>query len=80
MQERIQNVFRKVFRRDDLVITDASSASDIPMWDSLTHLELIAAIEEEFNVKFSFREVMEFNSVGDLRNCILSRKSDQHGI
>jgi acyl carrier protein len=65
-QARLQQVFRKVFRKDDLVISPATSAKDIKMWDSLTHLELIAAVEEEFNIKFSFSEVMQFDSVGDM--------------
>lgn len=64
--ERLQQVFRNVFQKDDLLITPATSAKDIRMWDSLTHLELIAAVEEEFRIKFSFNEVMQFNTVGDM--------------
>ncbi|MDF2438059.1 MAG: putative acyl carrier protein [Bacteroidota bacterium] len=70
MQERLQEVFRKVFGNDKLVITESTSAKDIKMWDSLTHLELITAVETEFNIRFSFTEVMEFNTVGDMMHAI----------
>jgi acyl carrier protein len=70
MQERLQEVFRKVFGDDKLIITSASSAKDIKMWDSLSHLELITAVENEFKIKFSFTEVMEFNTVGDMMRAI----------
>ena len=70
MLERMQQVFRAVFEDQRLVVTPETSANDIKMWDSLTHLELIAAVEAEFNLKFSFNEVMQFNSVGDMLRLI----------
>jgi acyl carrier protein len=70
MLERMQQVFRAVFEDQRLVITPETSAKDIKMWDSLTHLELIAAVEAEFNLKFSFSEVMGFNNVGDMLRLI----------
>ena len=66
MMEQLQDVFRKVFQDKNLVISENTSSKDIKMWDSLTHLELIASIEEEFKIKFSFEEVMKFNTVGDM--------------
>ena len=66
MLERLQKVFLKFFEDERLLVSEATSAKDIRMWDSLTHLELIAAVEAEFNVKFSFSEVMQFSNVGDM--------------
>lgn len=68
--DNLQEVFRKVFDKNDLLITETTSARDIKSWDSLTHLELIAAVEEAFDVKFSFAEVMQFNTVGDMIQAI----------
>ena len=68
--EQLQNVFRKVFQNGSLVIHASTSAKDIKMWDSLTHLELIDSVETEFKIKFSFDEVMQFNTVGDMMNAI----------
>lgn len=66
MLEKLQKVFRTVFENNELVIHPSTSAKDISMWDSLIHLELIAAIEAAFKVEFSFNEVMAFNNVGDI--------------
>ncbi|MGQ0827643.1 MAG: acyl carrier protein, partial [Bacteroidota bacterium] len=55
--DQLQQVFRVVFKSQELVISQNTSAKDIKMWDSLTHLELITSIEEKFNIKFSFSEV-----------------------
>ena len=50
--------------------TPTTSASDIKLWDSLMHIELIAAVEREFKITFTFNEVMRFNNVGDMLQVI----------
>lgn len=66
MLEQLQHVFREVFKNDALIITESTSAKDIKMWDSLTHLELIAAVETAFSIKFTFNDVMMFSNVGEM--------------
>ena len=73
MLEQLQNVFRSVFQDDKLIIGETTSAKDILMWDSLMHLELIAAIESEFKIEFTFNEVMLFNNVGDMMQVIVKK-------
>jgi acyl carrier protein len=63
---QLQEVFRKVFRQNDLVINNNTSAKDIQGWDSFMHIELISTIESEFKITFSFNEVIKFNTVGDM--------------
>jgi acyl carrier protein len=76
MLTKLQQVFRDVFKDNNLIITKQTSAKNINMWDSLTHLELIAAIEDAFKINFSFDEVMQFNSVGDLLK-VLEEKTNR---
>jgi acyl carrier protein len=69
MQEtlaQLNEVFRKVFRRADLVIKPETRAADIAGWDSLTHMHLIAETEKHFNVRFTFDEAGGLTDVGDL--------------
>jgi acyl carrier protein len=66
----LNEVFSKVFRRPDLMIGKESSASSVEGWDSLTHIELIAAIEKHFGIQFNFNEIMGFQNVGDILTCI----------
>lgn len=69
----LQEVFRKVFENPGLIISEKTTANDIALWDSLTHMELIAAVEESFSIQFSLNEVMNFQSVGDLLRCIQTK-------
>ncbi len=71
--KRTELVFQKVFKNKDLTINVETSAKDIAMWDSLTHVELIASLEEEFGIVFSFNEVMQFGNVGDMINLVMHK-------
>jgi acyl carrier protein len=64
------SVFREVFMDDSLQISLQSHAGEISGWDSMTHIELISAIENRFSIQFSFREIMNFNTVSDMIDMI----------
>ncbi len=64
-RETLQEVFRDVFDDDEIEINDTTTADDIEAWDSLTHVQLIVAVEEKFGVKFSTVEVMKLKNVGE---------------
>jgi len=49
----------------DLISYD-SDPDNTQGWDSLSHLELIACVEEFYNLEFSTDEVMKINRIGDL--------------
>ena len=66
-------VFRTVFQNESLELKDDSSFEDVPGWDSVAHMNLITAIEEEFSVKFSIGDIMSMNSVGAIRD-VLAKK------
>lgn len=62
----VQNVFRKVFDRDDLVLRPEMTAADVENWDSMAHIQLIFAIEREFKIKFQNSEIKALKKVGDI--------------
>lgn len=66
IKKQSQDVFRKVFETPDLEISGDTVADDIPTWDSLNHINLILALEEEFGIQFASQEVMSMASVSDL--------------
>jgi acyl carrier protein len=64
--ERINAVFRDVLDDDDIRLGRATTAGDVPGWDSLAHVRLILAVEKAFGVKFSAAQVTKLKNVGDL--------------
>ena len=71
--EKLSSIFKVLFNRPDLELTDNLSAKDIPGWDSFNHVNLIINIEEEFGIKFTNDEVGGMQSVGNLKTLLLSK-------
>ncbi len=70
---QVESVFREVFDDSRLEIFDAMQAKDVEGWDSLTHITLIMALEDKFGVKFTTREVMGFQNVGEMLQCLKNK-------
>ncbi len=70
VHDRLTNVFRDIFDDENLIIERKTTASDIDGWDSLEHINLICAIEEEFNIKFSMGETVSLKNVGEMEDLI----------
>ncbi len=66
----LTEIFRDVFMRDDMVITPALTAKDVPGWDSFKQIEIIIAVEEKYRIKFHTKELDSLNNVGDVANFI----------
>ena len=72
--DRLNDVFRDVFDDDSLTVTAATTAADIEDWDSLSHITLISAVEDEFRMKFSMKEVVEMKNVGEMAAIVTTRR------
>ncbi len=70
---KLSDIFRVLFNRPDLELTDDLSAKDVPGWDSFNHVNLIINIEEEFSVRFSNDEVGGMQNVGNLKKLLASK-------
>ena len=53
LYEDLNEVFRDVFDDESICVDDHTTADDIEDWDSLEHINLIAAVEKEFNMRFT---------------------------
>ena len=52
-------------------ISDETSGATVATWDSVAHLNLVMAIEEEFGVAFSPEEMLEMTNVGLIRAALV---------
>jgi acyl carrier protein len=55
-----------VFDDDSIVLTPETTADDIDGWDSLSHMNLISAVELTFKVRFALGELQKLKNVGML--------------
>lgn len=67
---RVEDIFREELEQSDLVLTDETTAEDVEGWDSLSHVQLVAAMEEAFGIEFKSREILSWENVGDLIDSI----------
>lgn len=79
IRAELQDVFRQVFNRPDLVVADETTASEVKGWDSLKHIELIVSVELKFGVKFKTAEVIKLHDVGDLIRMLTERMTPEAG-
>lgn len=70
---RLNEVFRDVFDDDSIVVNENTTADDIEDWDSLEHINLVLAVENEFGIKFTMGETTGMHNVGEMVDIILQR-------
>lgn len=71
--ERLTEVFADVFDDEEIELTDSTTSDDIEDWDSLEHVNLIIAVEQEFGIKFTMGEVTGMKNVGAMVDIIIER-------
>ena len=64
--ERLNEVFQDVFGDDDITVNDNTTAADVDGWDSLRHITLLAAIEDEFDIEFSMGATVKMKNVSEM--------------
>lgn len=64
---KLTQVFHELFDDDEIELKPETTAEDIEEWDSLTNVQLLIAIEQDFDgVKFSTGEIANLRNVGEL--------------
>lgn len=68
--KQVNEIFIDVLDDEDIVLDYHTTANDVEDWDSLTHIQLIVAIEKHFNMRFSSSEIRNWKDVGEMCEAI----------
>ena len=71
--EQLTPIFRQIFDDETIVITRQTTADDIDGWDSLSHMNLVMAVELKFKVRFALGELPGLRNVGDLADSLAKK-------
>lgn len=72
--KEVNDIFINVLDEDGIVLTRETTANDVEEWDSLTHIQLVVAIEKHFQIKFTSSEIQHFKNVGEMCDSIAIKK------
>ena len=67
---RLTEVFHDVFDDESIELSESTTAADIEDWDSLTHIMLLSAVEDDFGIKFDMKAVQGLKDVGAMVDII----------
>jgi acyl carrier protein len=71
---RLHRTILDVLRLESFPLDDATTAAEVPGWDSLAHVAVLAAVEREYAIRFRSMEVLRLRNVGDLQ-ALVDRKT-----
>ena len=77
ISNELKTVILKALKLQDWNISEVTVADDVPGWDSLSHVNVILAVEKHFGVHFKSREVLTLKSVGDLQRLVDLKLQDK---
>lgn len=71
IQTKLIEIMAPIFELEESQITENASPENIEKWDSLAHMNLVIALEQEFDIQFTEEQIVEslnFNALVEILN------------
>jgi acyl carrier protein len=73
ISERLKKIVLRELDLDDFEFFEETTANMVPGWDSLSHIQIIVAIEKDYKIKFKGIEILKIKNMGELQDLIDSK-------
>ncbi len=71
--KKLQEIFADNLDADNLILSESTTADEVEGWDSLTHVQLVVAVEKGFKIRFNAKEIQNWKNVGEMIDSIQSK-------
>ena len=75
----LTTIVRLVLDNEDVVLTLATVATDVPEWDSMNHITIIVESERHFGIKVRTADIEALHNVGDFVTLIAAKRGVRSG-
>lgn len=66
--DKLTPIVREVFQNENMVLSEDLNAGNVETWTSLSFMQLLAQIEEQFGFRFRMMELIQLKTMGDIIN------------
>lgn len=73
ISDRLKKIILKVLKLNNFDLHDETVAYQVPGWDSLNHVIILAAVEKEYGIRFKIAEILRLKNLGDLQLLVNSK-------
>jgi len=73
--KQVNDIFIDTLDNDEIKLNRDTTANDVENWDSLTHIQLVVAIERHFHIRFTSKEIQSWANVGEMVESISKKIS-----
>ncbi len=73
VSERLQKIILNELKLDNFDLRDETTANQVPGWDSFNHINIIMAVEKDYNIRFKGLEILKVKNIGELQKLVDSK-------
>ena len=64
--KEVNDIFIDILDNEYIELSMTTTANDVEDWDSLTHIQLVVAIEKHFRIRFTAAQIQQWKNVGEM--------------